>query len=50
MKYLPINSQLFIDNRKKFIAELPPNSMAIPCPRQVLSPVDYHTAYSCYSS
>jgi len=29
MKYLPINSQLFIDNRKKFIAELPPNSMAI---------------------
>lgn len=29
MKYLPINSQLFIYNRKKFITELPPNSMAI---------------------
>ena len=29
MKYSSINSQLFIDNRKKFIAELPPNSMAI---------------------
>lgn len=29
MKYSAINSQLFIDNRKKFIAELPPNSMAI---------------------
>lgn len=29
MKYTAINSQLFIDNRKKFIAELPPNSMAI---------------------
>ncbi len=29
MKYASINSQLFIDNRKKFIAELPPNSMAI---------------------
>ncbi len=29
MKYLPINAQLFIDNRKKLTAELPPNSMAI---------------------
>ncbi|HRH56066.1 MAG TPA: aminopeptidase P family protein [Chitinophagales bacterium] len=29
MKYSSINSQLFIDNRKKFIAELPSNSMAI---------------------
>ncbi len=29
MKYLPINAQLFIDNRKKFIEQLPPNSMAI---------------------
>ena len=29
MKYSAINHQLFIDNRKKFIAELPPNSMAI---------------------
>lgn len=29
MKYLPINSQLFIDNRKRFTQELPPNSMAI---------------------
>lgn len=29
MKYTAINSQLFIDNRKEFIAELPPNSMAI---------------------
>jgi Xaa-Pro aminopeptidase len=29
MKYLPIDKQLFIDNRKKFAAELPPNSMAI---------------------
>lgn len=29
MKYTSINAQLFIDNRKKFIAELPANSMAI---------------------
>ncbi len=29
MKYSSINAQLFIDNRKKFIAELPANSMAI---------------------
>jgi Xaa-Pro aminopeptidase len=29
MKYTAINPQLFIDNRKKFIAELPTNSMAI---------------------
>ncbi len=29
MKYESINSQLFIDNRKKFAEQLPPNSMAI---------------------
>lgn len=29
MKYTPIPSQLFIDNRKRLVAELPPNSMAI---------------------
>ena len=29
MKYSAINAQLFIDNRKKFRAALPPNSMAI---------------------
>lgn len=29
MKYSSINPQLFIDNRKKFCAALPPNSMAI---------------------
>lgn len=29
MKYLPIDAQLFIDNRKKLTAELPSNSMAI---------------------
>ena len=29
MKYLPINSQLFIENRRKFAAKLPPNSLAI---------------------
>ncbi|MCB0507219.1 MAG: aminopeptidase P family protein [Chitinophagales bacterium] len=29
MKYTSINPQLFIDNRKRFIAELPANSMAI---------------------
>jgi hypothetical protein len=29
MKYLPIDSHLFIENRKKFAAELVPNSMAI---------------------
>ncbi len=29
MKYSPINAQLFIDNRKRLVQELPPNSMAI---------------------
>jgi len=29
MKYTAINSQLFKDNRQKFTAQLPPNSMAI---------------------
>ena len=29
MKYLPINKKLFIKNRKKFIARLKPNSLAI---------------------
>jgi Xaa-Pro aminopeptidase len=29
MKYSSIDSQLFIENRKKFAAQLPPNSMAI---------------------
>ena len=29
MKYLPIDSKLFIENRKKFISQLKPNSMAI---------------------
>jgi Xaa-Pro aminopeptidase len=29
MKYTSISSQLFMDNRKKFVAQLPPNSMAI---------------------
>lgn len=29
MKYLPINSQLFIKNRSKFASKLKPNSMAI---------------------
>lgn len=29
MKYHSINTQLFIDNRKRFTQELPPNSMAI---------------------
>jgi len=29
MKYLPINKNLFIKNRKKFIAKLKPNSLAI---------------------
>ncbi|HMZ34477.1 MAG TPA: aminopeptidase P family protein [Chitinophagales bacterium] len=29
MKYLPINAQLFVENRKKLVASLPPNSMAI---------------------
>jgi Xaa-Pro aminopeptidase len=29
MKYSPINPQLFIDNRKKLVAALPANSMAI---------------------
>ena len=29
MKYLPIDSQLFIDNRERFVKELKPNSLAI---------------------
>lgn len=29
MKYSSINAQLFIDNRKRLVQELPPNSMAI---------------------
>jgi Xaa-Pro aminopeptidase len=29
MKYLPIDSLLFIENRKKFAAKLPPKSLAI---------------------
>ncbi|UCE92934.1 MAG: aminopeptidase P family protein [Flavobacteriaceae bacterium] len=29
MKYLPIDSQLFIKNRKKFVEKMEPNSMAI---------------------
>jgi Xaa-Pro aminopeptidase len=29
MKYLPINTELFIHNRKRFVAELKPNSVAI---------------------
>ncbi len=29
MKYLPIDNQLFIKNRKKFIAKMKPNSLAI---------------------
>ena len=29
MKYLPIDSKLFIENRKRFVAQLKPNSMAI---------------------
>lgn len=29
MKYLPINPQLFIENRKRFAAKLPPHSIAI---------------------
>ena len=29
MKYLPIGSKLFIKNRKKFIAEMQPNSLAL---------------------
>ncbi|MHC1706943.1 MAG: aminopeptidase P N-terminal domain-containing protein [Bacteroidales bacterium] len=29
MKYLPINSQLFIDNRQRFISHLLPNSLAV---------------------
>lgn len=29
MKYLPINAQLFVENRKKLVASLPANSMAI---------------------
>ncbi len=29
MKYLPIDSKLFVENRKRFVAKLKPNSMAI---------------------
>ena len=29
MKYLPINNQLFTENRKKFSAQLNPNTIAI---------------------
>jgi Xaa-Pro aminopeptidase len=29
MKYLPLNKQIFIDNRKRFIQEMKPNSIAI---------------------
>ncbi|WP_053971027.1 aminopeptidase P family protein [Mangrovimonas sp. ST2L15] len=29
MKYLPIDSQLFVRNRKKFISEMKPNSLAV---------------------
>jgi len=29
MKYLPLNSRLFIDNRKRFIAKMEKNSIAI---------------------
>lgn len=29
MKYLPLNPKIFIDNRKRFIAEMEPNSIAI---------------------
>ena len=29
MKYLPINNQLFISNRKRYAALLKPNSIAI---------------------
>ena len=29
MKYLPIDSKLFIENRKRFVSNLKPNSMAI---------------------
>ena len=29
MKYLPINNQLFINNRKKFTAQMKPNSLAV---------------------
>ena len=29
MKYLPLNKQIFIDNRKRFIKEMKPNSIAI---------------------
>ncbi len=29
MKYLPIDATLFVENRKKFVAQLAPNSMAI---------------------
>ena len=29
MKYLPLNKQIFIDNRKRFMKEMKPNSIAI---------------------
>lgn len=29
MKYLPINQELFIQNRIKFVAQLSPNSIAV---------------------
>ncbi len=29
MKYLPIDKNLYINNRKKFIAQMAPNSVAI---------------------
>ncbi len=29
MKYLPINKQLFINNRKHFTAQMKPNSLAV---------------------
>ena len=29
MKYLPLNKQIFIDNRKRFVKEMKPNSIAI---------------------
>ena len=29
MKYLPLNSNIFISNRKRFIKEMQPNSIAI---------------------
>jgi len=29
MKYLPLDTKIFIDNRKRFVASMRPNSMAI---------------------